>query len=272
MGRYSRSPSSYGHFSTFPPDDRVNTESLVQYLDEYLSIEGFPDYSPAQNGLQVEGPIEVRRVAVAVDGSEAVIREAVSRGVDILIVHHGLFWNGQAKIVGPRFRKIRALIEGKVALYSAHLPLDAHSEVGNCAVLCRALGWSPKERFGGHQEHDIGWWCEVDYERDALMEHVGEVVGGPVRLIPGGPEHVYRVGLVTGAAANLIPEASRQGLDTLITGEGPHHSYHDAMEYGVNVMYAGHYATETWGVRALGIHLEERFDLSQEFIDMPTGL
>ena len=159
----------------------MNTESLVQYLDEYLSIEGFPDYSPAQNGLQVEGPTQVNRAAVAVDGSEAVIREAASRGVDFLIVHHGLFWDGRAKLVGPRFRKIRALIEGNVALYSAHLPLDAHPEVGNCAVLCRALGWSPEKRFGSHQDHDIGWQCEVDYQRDALVDHLGEVVGGPVR-------------------------------------------------------------------------------------------
>ena len=125
MGRYTGSRSFSGHFSTHPLDDKVNTESLVQYLDEYLSIEGFPDYSHAYNGLQVEGPTEVRRVAVAVDSSEAVIREAASRDVDILIVHHGLFWDGLAKIVGPRFRKIRALIEGKVALYSAHLALDA---------------------------------------------------------------------------------------------------------------------------------------------------
>ncbi len=250
----------------------MNTESVVQYLDEYLSIEGIPDYSAAQNGLQVEGRKEVGSLAVAVDASEAVIREAVSRGVDLLIVHHGLFWDGQAKVVGPRFRKIQALIEGKVALYSAHLPLDAHSEVGNCAVLCRALGWSPEERFGTHEGHDIGWRCEVDYQRDVLADHVSEVVGGQVRLIPGGPEHVYRVGLVTGAAANLIPEAARKGLDALITGEGPHHTYHDAMEYGVNALYAGHYATETWGVRALGVHLEERFELPQEFIDMPTGL
>ena len=173
MGRYTGSRLFSGHFSTLPLDDKVNTESLVQYLDEYLSIEGFPDYSHAYNGLQVEGPTEVRRVAVAVDSSEAVIREAASRDVDILIVHHGLFWDGLAKIVGPRFRKIRALIEGKVALYSAHLPLDAHAEVGNCAVLCRALGWSPEERFGAHQGHDIGWSCEVDYERDALVDHVG---------------------------------------------------------------------------------------------------
>lgn len=264
--------SFYGHFSTHQPHQSVNTESLVQYLDEYLAIEGFPDYPAAYNGLQVEGPTEVSRAAVAVDGSEAVIQEAVTRGVDLLIVHHGVFWDGKARMVGPRFRKMRALIEGKVALYSAHLPLDAHPEVGNCAVLCRALGWSPEGRFGDHQGHDIGWCCEVEYQRDELMDHVAEVVGGPVRLIPGGPEQVYRVGLVTGGAASLIPEASRQGLDAFITGEGPHHTFHDAMEYGVNALYAGHYATETWGVRALGAHLEERFGLEQEFIDAPTGL
>lgn len=250
----------------------MNTDSLIQYLDEYLSIEGFPDYALAHNGLQVEGPTELKRAAVAVDASEAVILEAVSRGVDILIVHHGLFWDDKTRMIGPRFRKVRALIEGKVALYSAHLPLDAHPEVGNCAVLCKALGWSPEERFGSHQDRPIGWSCQVDYERDALAEHLGEVVGGPVRLIPGGPTHIYRVGLVTGGAASLIPEASRQGLDALITGEGAHHTYNDAMEYGVNALYAGHYATETWGVKALGAHLEERFDLQHEFIDMPTGL
>lgn len=250
----------------------MNTESLVQYLNEYLSVEGFPDYPAAHNGLQVEGPAEVTCAALAVDGSECVIREAVSRGVDILIVHHGLFWDGRTKLVGPRFRKIRTLIEGKVALYSAHLPLDAHSEVGNCAVLCRALGWSATERFGSHQGADIGWQCEVDYERGALVDHLSEVVDGPVRLIPGGGEHIHRVGLVTGGAAGLIPEASREGLDALITGEGAHHTYHDAMEHGVNALYAGHYATETWGVKALGDHLEERFGVQLEFIDRPTGL
>ena len=110
--------SFYGHFSTHQPDQSVNTESLVQYLDEYLAIEGFPDYPAAYNGLQVEGPTEVSRAAVAVDGSEAVIQEAVTRGVDLLIVHHGVFWDGKARMVGPRFRKMRALIEGKVALVS----------------------------------------------------------------------------------------------------------------------------------------------------------
>ncbi len=250
----------------------MKLESLLQYLGKYLEVEDFPDHESAHNGLQVEGPSEVERLAVAVDASEAVILEAVEMGADLLIVHHGLFWDGRTRVTGPRFRKLRSLIQGSTALYGCHLPLDAHVEVGNCAVLCRELGWEPAGRFGGHQGREFGWWCEVDVERGALVKHVEEVVGGPVRLIPGGPEHVYRVGVVTGAAASLIPDAAEFGLDALLTGEGSHHTFNDAMEHGMNALYAGHYATETWGVKALGAHIEERFGIAWEFIDAPTGL
>ena len=250
----------------------MKLESLLQYLDQYLEVEDFPDHESAHNGLQVEGPTEVERVAVAVDASEAVILEAVDQGVDLLIVHHGLFWDGRTRVTGPRFRKLRSLIQGSTALYGCHLPLDAHVQVGNCAVLCRELGWEPAGRFGSYQGREFGWWCEVDSERDALATYVEEVVGGPVRVIPGGPEHVYRVGVVTGAAASLIPEAAAFGLDALLTGEGSHHTYNDAMEFGVNALYAGHYATETWGVKALAAHIEDRFGIPWEFIDAPTGL
>ena len=246
--------------------------SLLEYLDEYLNTDGFPDYPRAHNGLQVAGPSEVGRVAVAVDASEAVIQNATAGGADLLIVHHGLFWDGQTRILGPRFRKLRALIEGEMALYSSHLPLDAHPEVGNSAVLCRALGWVLQGRFGSYGDHDLGWWCETEVEGDALVKQLKEVVQGPVRFIPGGPERIYRVGVVTGAGSDLIPEAADVGLDALVTGEGPHNSYNDAIEYGVNVFYAGHYATETWGVRALGGHIEERFGVPHDFIDAPTGL
>jgi len=250
----------------------VKSTSLLEYLDEYLDVGTFPDYAAAHNGLQVEGPSEVQRIAVAVDASEAVIQGAVAAGADLLIVHHGIFWDGQTRVFGPRFRKLRGLIEGKVALYSAHLPLDAHPEVGNCAVLCRELGWALAGRFGSHGDRDLGWWCDVDMERDALVTHVGDVVQGPVRLIPGGPDRIYRVGVVTGAASAMLRDAADAGLDTLITGEGPHHSYNDAMEFRVNAVYAGHYATETWGVRALGAHIGERFGVPWDFIDAPTGL
>ena len=250
----------------------MKLESLLQYLDDYLEIEGFPDHESAHNGLQVAGPADVGRLAVAVDASEAVILEAVSRGADLLLVHHGLFWDGRTRVTGPRFRKLRALIEGGTALFGCHLPLDAHAEVGNCAVLCKELGWEPAGRFGSHQGREFGWWCDVDIDRGALVELVKHISRGPVRLIPGGPEHVYRIGVVTGAAASLIPAATEFGLDTLLTGEGSHHTFNDAMEFGVNALYAGHYATETWGVKALGAHIEERFGIPWEFIDAPTGL
>ena len=263
-------PGAY--FSTVRVGSSVKSISLFEYLDEYLDTGAFPDYPSAHNGLQVEGPLQVERVAVAVDASEAVIQDAVAGGVDLLIVHHGLFWDRRTRVVGPRFRKLKALMEGRVALYSAHLPLDAHPEVGNCAVLCRELGWTLAGRFGSHGDRDVGWWCEVDIDRDALVAHVEELVKGPVRLIPGGPDRIYRAGVVTGAASDLIRDAADAGLDALITGEGPHHSYNDAMEHGVNAVYAGHYATETWGVRALGSHIRERFGITCDFIDAPTGL
>ena len=186
----------------------MKIESLFQYLDQYLEITGFPDYSAAHNGLQVGGPSEVYRLGVAVDASEAVINEAVDRKIDLLIAHHGLFWDGRTRIVGPRFRKLRALIQGNIALYGCHLPLDAHTEVGHCAVLCGELGWEIGGRFGAYQGRDIGWWCDVDFKRDALVAHIEKTIKGPVRLISGGPEQVYRIGVVTGSAADLIPEAA----------------------------------------------------------------
>ena len=250
----------------------MKLESLLQYLEEYLDIEGFPDHALAHNGLQVAGPAEIERLAVAVDASEAAILAAVERKADFLLVHHGLFWEGRTRVVGPRFRKLRALIEGGTALYGCHLPLDAHVDVGNCAVLCKELGWALAGRFGAHQGREFGWWCEVDLEREELVTQVEAVVGGPVRLIPGGPAHIYRVGVVTGAASGLIPDAAEFGLDALITGEGAHHTFNDAMEFGMNALYAGHYATETWGVKTLAAHIEERFGIPWEFIDAPTGL
>jgi dinuclear metal center YbgI/SA1388 family protein len=245
---------------------------LIQYLDSYLDIKGFPDYSGAHNGLQADGKAEVARVAVAVDASERVIRQAVDAGADLLIVHHGLFWDGNLRLTGRRYRKAKLLLDSGLALYSAHLPLDAHPEVGNCAVLCRALGWEPVGPFGSYGDRQIGCWAEVDSSAEELRSHLSEVVQGPVRLIQGGQDRIHRVGIVTGGAAGMMGEATEEGLDSLVTGEGAHHTYQDAMELGVNVFYAGHYATEVWGVRALAAHIEDRFSIPWSFVDDPSGL
>ncbi|HEY8478146.1 MAG TPA: Nif3-like dinuclear metal center hexameric protein [Chloroflexota bacterium] len=250
----------------------MRLEELVDYLDGYLRIAEVPDYPNALNGLQVEGRDEVRRIGVAVDASEASIRAAAGRGCDVLIVHHGLFWDGNVPVTGRRYRRLRLLIERGIALYSAHLPLDVHPEVGNNVVLARELGMMVEGTFGDYKGMPVGVWGRLALSREALAARLDEVLGGRVRLLPGGPERLERVGVLTGAGGGMIADAIAAGLDALVTGEGAHHTYFDAIEGGINVYYGGHYATETWGVRALAAHLSERFGVPTEFIDLPTGL
>jgi dinuclear metal center YbgI/SA1388 family protein len=252
----------------------VKLESILHYLDGYLAVVEHPDYAVALNGLQVQGPDEVGVVAVAVDASEAVIRAAGEVGADLLVVHHGLFWGGLRPLTGPHFRRVRALIDARLGLYSCHLPLDGHAEIGNCVLLARALGLELEGRFGAYQGAPIGWWGRLReaVDADGLLTLVEAAVGGPAHLIPGGPRRIETVGVMTGAGASFVPEAAALGLDAFITGEGPHHTHFDGMELGVHVVFGGHYATETFGVRALGEHLAGRFGLTWHFVDQPTGL
>lgn len=248
---------------------------LSAYLDAYLKISELPDAPTALNGLQVanaDGGGVVTRVAAAVDASERTIVAAAEHGCDLLLVHHGLLWAGAQPVTGRQYRKLKLLLERGIAVYSAHIPLDVHPEVGNNAVLARELGIAPQGTFGDYQGVDLGVWGTLELRREALCARLDELLGVRVRLVPGGPERVRRVGVVSGAAAQMIGEAARLGLDAFITGEGAHHSYFDALEEGINVYYGGHYATETWGVRALAAHLEERFGLPWEFLDLPTGM
>lgn len=245
---------------------------LVEYLDSYLRIAEIPDYRNALNGLQVEGGGEVKRIAVAVDASEATVREAVHLGCDLLLVHHGLFWDGNLPVVGRRYRRLQPLIEHGVAVYAAHLPLDIHPEVGNNVVLARELGIEVEGWFGSYEGVPTGAWGTLEIGREALAARLDEVLGSRVKVIPGGGERLRRVGVLTGAGGGMIAEAIAAGLDALVTGEGAHHTYFDAIEGGLNVYYGGHYATETWGVRALGRHLSDRFGIPFDFIDRPTGL
>jgi dinuclear metal center YbgI/SA1388 family protein len=252
----------------------MKLESLLQYLDGYLETPTHPDYPRAWNGLQVGGTRDVRHVAAAVDASAATIREAVQREADLLVVHHGLFWGGGAPLTGRLLRRVRPLIESGTALYSSHLPLDAHVEVGNNVLLCRALGVEPEGRFDPFQGVSIGWYGQLAAPLGAssLAARAEAAVGGAARVIPGGPPEIVRVGVVTGSGAGALGEAAELGLDALVTGECQHHHYFDAMELGVHLVLAGHYATETFGVKALAQHVAERFDLTWSFVDQPTGL
>lgn len=257
----------------------VRLAEIVSYLDEYLRVRETADERNAVNGLQVENSGTVDSIVAAVDASQATIDGVIAAGGQpLLLVHHGLFWEGNVPVTGRRYRRLSGLIENDVALYSAHIPLDLHPEVGNNVVLAERLGVEVEGWFGDYKGSALGVWGYAPSRwstREALVGELNHALGtfAPgARLIPGGPEKVGRVGIITGSAGSMISAAREAGLDTYITGEGPHHSYFDATEWGLNVIYAGHYATETLGVQALASHLAERFDLDWEFHDHPTGL
>lgn len=249
----------------------AETADVVRYLDEFLHISELPDSSAALNGLQVENGGTVRRIAAAVDASERALDEAARRGCDLLLVHHGLFWDGHQRVTGRRYRKLRRAFNADLAVYAAHIPLDVHPDVGNNVELARALGIDPEGVFGDYKGVPIGVHGTLAIRREALAARLHDLVGAPVRFVPGGAEQIRRVGVLTGAGGGSIGEAIELGLDALVSGEGAHHTYFDAMEGGINLYYAGHWATETFGVKALARHLEERFGLPWEFLELPTG-
>jgi dinuclear metal center YbgI/SA1388 family protein len=250
----------------------MQLQDLQVYLDEFLRVREVPDYPQALNGVQVANSGNVTRIAVAVDAVQHTIERAVESGADLLLVHHGLFWDGNQPVTGRRYRRLRALFEADLAVYSAHIPLDVHPEVGNNAVLARALGVEVQGSFGEYKGHPLGVWGTLEMRREALGARLDELLGGPVRMIACGPERVRRVGVITGGAGEMIGAARAADLDAFITGEGAHHHFFDAEEGGINLFFGGHYATEVWGVRALAQHLEDRFGLPWTFIDHPTGL
>lgn len=251
----------------------ISGSEFISYLDTYLKIGEVPDYAPAWNGLQVESTRPaIRRAAFAVDAAQATIEAAAAHDADILIVHHGLFWDGVHSVTGRRYRRLRSLISADMALYSAHLPLDSHPDVGNNVVLARELGVEIEGRFGDFKGSPIGVWGTLELRREALAARLDELLGTRVRMIGGGPERIRKVGVITGGAGSQIDEARKAGLDAFITGEGAHHNFFDAEEGGINLYFGGHYATEVWGVKALAAHLEGVFGIETIFIDHPTGL
>lgn len=246
----------------------MKLSDVLSDLDALLRPGEIEDYPNAVNGLQIENHGEVTRVAVAVDACEAVLEEAVAAGADLLIVHHGLFWSGLGPVTGALHRKLKLALEHNLAVYSMHLPLDAHEKLGNNVLLGEALGMpTPRQPFLG-----LGQQAAWEIGRDDLLARVAAAVGGKVHLAPGGPETCRRIGIMTGGAGSEVFAAAAEGVDTFVTGEGPHWSYTAAEEAGLNLLYAGHYATETFGVKALGDHLQRTHGLPWQFLDHPTGL
>ncbi|WP_331234658.1 Nif3-like dinuclear metal center hexameric protein [Natronorarus salvus] len=249
---------------------------LCERLDDELRTEAFADLDASANGLQV-GPreAEIDRVALAVDAAVETIEAAREADADLLLTHHGLSWGGIERITRNEYDRTAALIDGEMALYVSHLPLDSHPEIGNAAGVATVLDLDDREPFGSLDPETIGL-------RGRLPEAVGigtleaelESALDPKRgvyTLEFGPETVESVAVVTGSGVDWLDEAADAGVDAFVTGEGKGHVYHEAREAGIHVLLAGHYATETFGVRSVG-ELVEGWGLETTFVDRPTGL
>ena len=250
----------------------ANLHELVEFLDRELMVSEIADYPGAMNGLQLANEGRVDRVVAAVDASLPVIEAVAAGGPGLLIVHHGMFWQGTQPVTGAFYRKLRVAMEAGLAIYSSHLPLDVHPEWGNNALLAEALGVvdpRPDIEIKGSRVGLSGCW---QGSREELKARLEEVLGGRVHLCPAGPEEISRVAIITGGAGSEIAKIAESGVEAFITGEGPHWSYCLAEELGMNLFYGGHYATETFGVQRVAKLIGERFGLPWSFCDHPTGL
>ena len=245
---------------------------IVRHLDELLDHASVGDYPGAHNGLQIENSGKISRVVAAVDACEVVLAEAATCTGTLLLVHHGLLWGGPQPFAGALRRKLKLAFDADLAVFSSHLPLDLHAKLGNNALLAAALGLRKCTRAFTAKGQMIGLVGEADSPRAEFSRRLEKAVGGPVHLAPGGPARVRRVGVVTGGAGDMVTDAAALGCDTFVTGEGPHHTFTLAEELGVNLFYGGHYATETFGVKALARHVAKKYRLEWEFIAHPTGL
>ncbi len=250
----------------------MNRDELVSFLNDYLQISAYPDKS--SNGLQVEGKEDVERVAFAVDTTLRTIERAVNGKADMLVVHHGMIWGGLNYITGIHYKRLKALIESGLNLYVAHLPLDAHPEVGNNVGLLRLLDLEPKGPFGEYKGLSIGFWGEFEEPQpiEKVAQIIAEKLDTTVRTYEFGRREIKTVGAISGAGAFALEEAHRKGIDLLVTGEFGHADYLTAIDLPQSVLVAGHYKTETLGVKALMEVVRERFGLDVFFIDEPTGL
>lgn len=246
---------------------------VISYLDELLEIKDFQDYGP--NGLQVPGTDEVSVVAAGVTASRELFEVAAGLGAQLVIAHHGLFWDFHPRSVSPAMKeRLRVLFDNDMALAGYHLPLDAHPEVGNNALICAALGLERAEPFGEHRDRSIGF---VGRSADGipfaeLRSRCATTFGREPFSWDAGPELVHSVGIVSGAAASSFGEAIAHGLDAFLTGEPAEHVMADARESGTHFIAAGHYATETFGVRRLGELVTERFGVEHRFVDVPNPI
>jgi dinuclear metal center YbgI/SA1388 family protein len=244
----------------------ASRDEVLAYANDLLDIGAYPDYGPM--GMQVEGAPEVRKIACAVSASLELFERVAQSGAELLIVHHGLLWDGDPRVVaGPLRARLKALLEADVTLAAYHLALDAHAEVGNNSLLARELGIEPERQFAG-----IGWGGLLA-EPTGIEEFTGRVrdaLGAKPLVFAHGPERIEQAAVVTGGAAKYVAEAAAEGYDLFLTGEPAEPTLHTARELGIHFVAGGHYATERLGVQALAARLAERFQLDWEFVELPN--
>ena len=245
---------------------------VVDYTDDFLRIREVGDWDTALNGLQIENSGGVTQLGAAVDVSTRILAETAKKKVDLLIVHHVLFWAGLQPVTSALRRKLQIAFENDIALYSAHLPLDIHPKVGNNAQLVAALGLKSAEPFLEEKGQPVGLTVRASMPRSELIRKLRRALNGPVKIFGFGPKQTRAIGAVTGAGGSEIYRVARENIDTFITGESPHWATVAAEELGMNLLLGGHYATEVFGVNALAAHLSKKFRIPWEFIDRPTGL
>jgi dinuclear metal center YbgI/SA1388 family protein len=241
-------------------------DDILEYARELLELDAYHDYGPM--GLQVVGAEEVSKIAAGVSSSRELFERAVRAGAELLIVHHGLFWDNDPRIVDRQMRgRLQALFDGDVTLAAYHLALDAHSEIGNNALLAGQLGIASRERV---LEWGFGGRLEPPATLDELTGRLEQATGQKPQVFDGGPDRIERAAVITGGAARLFPQVAALGYDAYVTGEPAEPTLHAAKELGTHFLAGGHYATETFGIKALAERLAGHFGLEWEFLDLPN--
>jgi len=241
-------------------------EDIVSFCDQRARTHQVADFREALNGLQFANNGRIAKIGAAVDAGLLPFQQAIDADIDFLIVHHGMFWNGAKRIVDSEYRKYKTLIEGNLAVYSCHLPLDAHTEIGNAACLARAIDAPQSGTFLPYEGSDLGLICEWSADRDALNAALQSEFGPKIACMEFGSADPDKICIVTGSGNSVVDQVKATGADTLITGELKQHFYTIAQEEGLNLYACGHYATETFGVDALAKEVASQFDLPYEFI------
>lgn len=245
-------------------------DAIIRFCDELLDSQRFADY--CDNGLQLPGSSEVGKIVTGVSAHLELLQRAEAAGAQMVIAHHGLFWGPIRSLTEQAAARLRLALGAGISVAGYHLPLDAHPEIGNNALLAAALGLGWEQRFGEAKGSEIGVITEAStpLPLEELSARLEQELGQPPLVQGAGPAELRRIGIVTGAGASFIPEAISLGLDALITGEPSEHAMADAAEGGMHFIAAGHYATETLGIRRLGELVAERFGIEHEFVPVPN--